>query len=359
MTVAPRLVAPEAAEADRAEGAVRPRTLAEFVGQRRLCDNLKVFIDAARGRGGTLDHVLFFGPPGLGKTTLAQIVARELDVGFRATSGPVIARAGDLAAILTNIEPRDVLFIDEIHRLSPAVEEILYPAMEDFKLDLMIGEGPAARSIQIDLPPFTLVGATTRAGLITRPLRERFGIPLRLEFYSAEELEAIVSRVAAALGVRISDDGAGEIARRARGTPRVAGRLLRRVRDFAAVEGAVVIDAAVADRGLRRLEVDDRGLDAMDRRYLKCIADDYGGGPVGVEALAAILSDQRDAIEEVIEPFLIQQGLVQRTPRGRMLSESGYRYLGMAPRRPAADQFDLLGVPDVESDAASDAGDNG
>jgi Holliday junction DNA helicase RuvB len=354
MTAAPRLVGAEPTEADRVEGAIRPRTLADFVGQRRLCENLKVFIDAARGRGGALDHILFYGPPGLGKTTLAQIVARELDVGFRATSGPVIARAGDLAAILTNVEPRDVLFIDEIHRLSPAVEEILYPAMEDFKLDLIIGEGPAARSIQIDLPPFTLVGATTRAGLITRPLRERFGIPLRLDFYSAADLETIVRRAAGALGVGITADGAGEIARRARGTPRVAGRLLRRVRDFATVEGAASIDAAVADRGLRRLEVDDRGLDAMDRRYLKCIADDYGGGPVGVEALAAILSDQRDALEEVIEPFLIQQGLVQRTPRGRMLSDTGYRYLGIAPRRTAAQQFDLLDPTDPPGSAGDD-----
>jgi Holliday junction DNA helicase RuvB len=343
VTAAPRLVAPQPTEADRVEGAVRPRTLAEFVGQRQVCDNLKVFIEAARGRPAALDHVLLYGPPGLGKTTLAQIIAHELGVGFRATSGPVIARAGDLAAILTNVEPRDVLFIDEIHRLSPAVEEILYPAMEDFKLDLVIGEGPAARSIQIALPPFTLIGATTRAGLITRPLRERFGIPLRLDFYAVDELELIVRRTAAALEVAISADGAGEIARRARGTPRVAGRLLRRVRDFAVVEGAAVVDAPVADRGLRRLDVDDHGLDAMDRRYLKCIADDYGGGPVGIDALAAVLSDQRDAVEEVIEPFLIQQGLVQRTPRGRMLSDSGFRYLGLAPRRPAAQQYDLLG----------------
>lgn len=331
---AQRIVAPEAQGEDGFDSSVRPLRLADFVGQQSLRDNLDVFIAAARARGDALDHVLFFGPPGLGKTTLAQIVARELGVGFRATSGPVIQRAGDLAALLTNLQPRDVLFIDEIHRLNPAVEEVLYPAMEDFQLDLIIGEGPAARSVRIDLPPFTLVGATTRSGLITTPLRERFGIPLRLQFYTPSELEDIVRRGARVLGFALDDSGAAEVARRARGTPRVAGRLLRRVRDFAAVAGVTVIDAGVADRALRRLDVDERGLDAMDRRFLKLIADTYNGGPVGVDTLAAALSEQRDALEEVIEPYLIQQGLLQRTPRGRMLTQSGYRYLGMTP--PAA-----------------------
>jgi Holliday junction DNA helicase RuvB len=340
---AERLIAPERSTADSAEVALRPQTLAEFIGQRAVCENLAVFIAAARDRGEALDHVLFYGPPGLGKTTLAQIVARELGVGFRATSGPVIARAGDLAAILTNLQPRDVLFIDEIHRLSPAVEEILYPAMEDFQLDLIIGEGPAARSIRIDLQPFTLVGATTRSGLITTPLRDRFGIPLRLDFYAPEELERIVRRGASVLGMSLTAEGAAEIARRSRGTPRVAGRLLRRVRDFAAVGGAEAVDVRVADAALRRLEVDGQGLDAMDRRYLRLIADSYGGGPVGVETLAAALSEQRDTIEEVIEPFLIQQGLLMRTPRGRALSEAAYRHLGLeAPHRPR--QFDLLAL---------------
>ena len=337
-----RLVATEAMESDVAEATLRPQTLDDFTGQEQLRANLRVFIAAARARAEPLDHVLFYGPPGLGKTTLAQIVARELGVGFRATSGPVIARAGDLAAILTNLEPRDVLFIDEIHRLSPAVEEILYPAIEDFKLDLVIGEGPAARSVRIDLPPFTLIGATTRSGLLTTPLRERFGIPLRLNFYTPEEVERIVRRGAQILGVRLEPDGAREIARRSRGTPRVAGRLLRRVRDFAAVEGTPSVDARVADAALARLEVDRLGLDAMDRRYLRCIAESHGGGPVGVDTLAAALSEQRDAIEEVIEPFLIQQGLVMRTSRGRMVSEAGFRHLGLVPPRSALAQLDLL-----------------
>ena len=336
------MVAPDFSGADTAEPALRPATLDEFIGQRALRENLRVFVEAARVRGEPLDHVLFHGPPGLGKTTLAQIVAREMGVGFRATSGPVLARAGDLAAILTNLQPRDVLFIDEIHRLSPVVEEILYPAMEDFQLDLVIGEGPAARSVRIDLPPFTLVGATTRSGLITTPLRERFGIPLRLQFYDAEELQLIVARGARVLGVAMSPEGAHEVARRARGTPRVAGRLLRRVRDFAAVEGTGAIDSAAADLALKRLDVDERGLDAMDRRYLAAIAESYGGGPVGVETLAAALSEQRDVIEDVIEPYLMQQGLLQRTPRGRVLTRLAYGYLGLeAPREIA--QLELLG----------------
>jgi Holliday junction DNA helicase RuvB len=338
----PRMVTAAPTPEDAVEASIRPQSLDEFVGQQQLRDNLAVFISAARGRRDALDHVLLHGPPGLGKTTLAQIVARELGVGFRMTSGPVIARAGDLAALLTNLEPRDVLFIDEIHRLNPAVEEILYPAMEDFQLDLIIGEGPAARSVRIDLPRFTLIGATTRSGLITTPLRERFGIPLRLQFYTPEELERIVLRGARVLGVELAASGAQEIARRSRGTPRVAGRLLRRVRDFAAVDGAKRIDAAAADAALRRLDVDGQGLDAMDRRFLRCIADNYDGGPVGVETLAAALSEQRDVIEEVIEPYLIQQGLLQRTPRGRMLSGQGFRYLGLAVPKHAAEQLDLL-----------------
>jgi Holliday junction DNA helicase RuvB len=314
---------------DDADAALRPKTLDEFVGQKAARDNLRVFIQAARKRGEPLDHVLFFGPPGLGKTTLAQIVAREMGVGFRATSGPVIAKSGDLAAILTNLEDGDVLFIDEIHRLQPAVEEVLYPAMEDRALDLMIGEGPSARSVRIDLPRFTLVGATTRAGLVTTPLRDRFGIPVRLVFYSVDELEQVVRRAAQLLAMELGDDGAHEIARRSRGTPRIAGRLLRRVRDFAHVAGQLRIDAAIADASLTRLEVDALGLDAMDRRYLHMIADIYGGGPVGVETLAAGLGEPRDTIEEVIEPFLIQLGLVARTARGRCLNGRGWGHLGL------------------------------
>lgn len=321
--------------------ALRPEKLSDFIGQKTLRENLKVFIDAAKSRKQPLDHTLFFGPPGLGKTTLAQIVAKELGVGFRSTSGPVIARAGDLAALLTNLQPHDVLFIDEIHRLNPAVEEILYPAMEDYQLDLVIGEGPSARSVKIDLPPFTLIGATTRSGLITRPLRERFGIPLRLDFYSAKELQKIVSRAAILQCTPLEDDGAFEIAKRARGTPRVAGRLLRRVRDFAAVAKRSSIDAKIADNALNRLEVDNKGFDAMDRRYLAMISEHYAGGPVGVETLAAALSEQRDVLEEVIEPYLIQQGLLQRTPRGRVLTDSAYRHMGLSI--PQDRQTDLLG----------------
>jgi Holliday junction DNA helicase RuvB len=310
--------------------------LAEFVGQAAAKDNLSVFIEAARSRREAMDHVLFFGPPGLGKTTLAQILARELGVGFRATSGPVISKAGDLAALLTNLEDRDVLFIDEIHRLSPAVEEILYPAMEDFQLDLMIGEGPAARSVRIDLPKFTLVGATTRVGLLTNPLRDRFGIPVRLNFYSIAELEMVVGRGARVLGAPMSGDGSREIARRSRGTPRIAGRLLRRVRDFAAVEGAAVINAAVADRALKMLEVDAEGLDALDHRYLGCILNNYEGGPVGIETLAAALSEPRDALEDIVEPYLLQQGFIARTPRGRVLTLKAYRHLGVSGPAPSA-----------------------
>lgn len=326
---------------DGADNALRPHALAQFIGQKSLRENLQVFVQAARQRGDALDHVLFFGPPGLGKTTLAQIVARELSVGFRATSGPVIAKAGDLAAILTHLQANDVLFIDEIHRLNPAVEEILYPAMEDFQLDLIIGEGPAARNVRIDLQPFTLIGATTRSGLITTPLRDRFGIPLRLNFYEVDELQQIVSRGAGLLNMEISVDGAHEIARRARGTPRIAVRLLRRVRDFAAVEGASIIDRPAADRALNRLDVDDLGLDAMDRRYLHCIADTFNGGPVGVETLSAALSEPRDTIEDIIEPYLLQQGLIQRTPRGRALTRRGKARLGL-PVEPAAAAPDLF-----------------
>ncbi len=330
-----RLVSGEAEAFEAGDRAMRPQTLAEFVGQAQAKANLAVFIEAARGRAEALDHVLLFGPPGLGKTTLAQIIARELGVNFRATSGPVIAKAGDLAAILTNLEPRDVLFIDEVHRLAPNVEEILYPAMEDHVLDLVIGEGPSARSVRIDLAPFTLIAATTRAGLLATPLRDRFGIPLRLDFYTPEELRQMLTQAARKLGMALTDDGASEIARRSRGTPRVAGRLLRRVRDFAGAEGADRIDRACAARGLARLEVDEAGLDALDRKYMTALIENYAGGPAGVDTLAYAIAEARDAVEDVVEPFLLQQGFIQRTPRGRMACAKAYEHLGLkAPRRP-------------------------
>ena len=328
-------------EGDAEDRALRPQKLEEFIGQAEARANLRVFIDSARMRGQAMDHTLFHGPPGLGKTTLAQIMARELGVNFKMTSGPVLARAGDLAAILTNLDARDVLFIDEIHRMNPAVEEILYPAMEDFELDLVIGEGPAARTVRIELQPFTLVGATTRLGLLTTPLRDRFGIPTRLQFYTVEELDQIVARGARLMGIKADPDCTREIARRARGTPRIAGRLLRRVVDFALVEGDGRLDRAIADRALTRLGVDDLGLDGADRRYLTLMAEHYGGGPVGVETLSAALSESRDAIEEVIEPYLLQQGLIQRTPRGRMLGQMGWRHLGLSmPRAAQTGLFD-------------------
>jgi Holliday junction DNA helicase RuvB len=323
-----RLIAAERKPEDL-DAALRPKTLDDFVGQKAARENLRVFIGAAKSRGEAMDHVLFFGPPGLGKTTLAQIVARELGVGFRATSGPVIAKSGDLAALLTNLEEGDVLFIDEIHRLAPAVEEVLYPAMEDRVLDLMIGEGPSARSVRIELPRFTLVGATTRQGLLTTPLRDRFGIPIRLQFYPVDELEHVVSRAARLMAMDLAPDGATEIARRSRGTPRIAGRLLRRVRDFAHMAGDLQVDKKVADAALTRLEVDGLGLDAMDRRYLLMIADIYRGGPVGVETIAAGLSEPRDTVEEVIEPYLIQLGLLARTARGRCLTGRAWTHLGL------------------------------
>ena len=341
----PGLLNPEKHD-DDTDTSLRPLSLDDFTGQEAARKNLRVFIEAAKARGDALDHVLFVGPPGLGKTTLAQIVARELGVNFRSTSGPVIAKAGDLAAQLTNLEERDVLFIDEIHRLNPAVEEILYPAMEDFQLDLIIGEGPAARSVKIDLAKFTLVGATTRAGLLTTPLRDRFGIPVRLNFYTVEELQSIVTRGARVLGVPMSPDGANEIARRARGTPRIAGRLLRRVRDFAIVDKEPSVTRVVADRALQLLDVDAIGLDQMDRRYLTMIAENFAGGPVGIETIAAALSEPRDAIEEIIEPYLLQQGFIQRTPRGRLLTANAFRHLGMPePKREAA-QFGLFNETD-------------
>jgi Holliday junction DNA helicase RuvB len=327
------------------ERMLRPQSLGDFTGQAKARANLGVFIEAARMRGTAMDHLLLYGPPGLGKTTLAQIVARELGVNFRMTSGPVIAKAGDLAAVLTNLEPRDVLFIDEIHRLSPIVEEILYPAMEDFELDLMIGAGPAARTVRIDLSPFTLIGATTRQGLLTTPLRDRFGIPTRLEFYSHDELALIIGRLARLMGLEAEADGVTEIARRARGTPRVAGRLLRRVADFALVETGGRLSRALADRALERLGVDHMGLDSADRRYLSAIAEHYGGGPVGVETMCAVLSEARDAIEEVIEPFLMQAGLVARTPRGRMLTAGAWRHLGLTPPK-GAEQSELFETDD-------------
>ena len=342
MSLSPRLITPEKRGED-VDTSLRPQTLDDFVGQQAARANLKIFIEAAKSRGEALDHVLFVGPPGLGKTTLAQIMARELGVNFRSTSGPVIAKAGDLAALLTNLEERDVLFIDEIHRLNPAVEEILYPAMEDFQLDLIIGEGPAARSVKIDLAKFTLVAATTRLGLLTNPLRDRFGIPTRLDFYTVEELELIVRRGARILSLPMSDDGAVEIARRARGTPRIAGRLLRRVRDFASVAGAEIVDRKVADAALSRLEVDALGLDSLDRRYLNMIARNFGGGPVGIETIAAGLSEPRDAIEDIIEPYLIQQGFIQRTPRGRVLTGNAWKHLGLdAPQEIARQQINLF-----------------
>ncbi|MCX7301949.1 MAG: Holliday junction branch migration DNA helicase RuvB [Rhodobacterales bacterium] len=319
--------------------ALRPQSLEEFIGQAEARANLRVFIESAKMRGEAMDHTLFHGPPGLGKTTLAQIMARELGVGFRMTSGPVLAKAGDLAAILTNLEARDVLFIDEIHRLSPVVEEVLYPALEDFELDLVIGEGPAARTVRIELQPFTLVGATTRLGLLTTPLRDRFGIPTRLEFYTENELHEIVTRAARLMGAPAEYDGAREIARRARGTPRIAGRLLRRVADFALVEGNGEVTQAIADRALTRLGVDHLGLDGADRRYLTLIAESYQGGPVGIETLSAALSESRDALEEVIEPYLLQKGLIQRTPRGRMLTQSAFHHIGIAPPKGQADLF--------------------
>jgi Holliday junction DNA helicase RuvB len=347
-----RIISPQKQAEDEQVGnnpvSLRPNRLDDFVGQREVCENLKVFIEAAKGRGEALDHVLFFGPPGLGKTTLSSIVAKELGVNFRATSAPMISKSGDLAAILTNLERNDVLFIDEIHRLNPAIEEVLYSAMEDFQLDIIIGEGPSARSMRIDLQPFTLIGATTRSGLLSTPLRERFGIPMRLDFYTHEELKKIVLRGAKLLNIQISDDGALEIAKRSRGTPRIAGRLLRRVRDFGAVADKKIIDSQISDTALKRLDVDDYGLDMFDRRYLSCIVKNYNGGPVGIDTLAAALSEERDTIEEVVEPFLLKLGFLQRTPRGRIISPSGYKYLGIQTPSKQIKQYELLeGFDDV------------
>jgi Holliday junction DNA helicase RuvB len=362
-TMTDRLVTSDKRDADATEASLRPQSLNAFIGQEQARSNLRVFIQAARDRGEALDHVLFAGPPGLGKTTLAQILAKELGVGFRATSGPVISKAGDLAALLTNLEERDVLFIDEIHRLNPAVEEILYPALEDFQLDLIIGEGPAARSVRIDLAKFTLVGATTRLGLLTTPLRDRFGIPVRLNFYTVEELEFVVRRGARVLGAVIGDDGAHEIARRARGTPRIAGRLLRRVRDFAAVADAPTIDAKLADKALAALEVDNEGLDALDRRYLTCIAKTHDGGPVGIETIAAALSEPRDALEELVEPYLLQQGFISRTPRGRIATLKAYGHMGLSgPSRSSTPQgalFEEQASDDSEPDDGESQAGNG
>ncbi len=350
-----RLITPQVLPEDEKEirgpANMRPEHLDDFIGQDAVKENLKVFIKAAKARGEALDHVLLFGPPGLGKTTLASIISKELGVNFKATSAPMISKSGDLAAILTNLEANDVLFIDEIHRLNPAIEEVLYSAMEDFQLDLIIGEGPSARSVKIDLQPFTLVGATTRAGLLSNPLRDRFGIPLRLDFYNHEDLKKIVLRGAQILQMPISEDGALEIAKRSRGTPRVAGRLLRRVCDFGIVEGGKQVNSVLADTALKRLDVDNFGLDAFDRRYLNCIVKNYGGGPVGADTLAAALSEERDTIEEVIEPFLLKIGFIQRTPRGRIVSEAGYKYLGISPSKMKHDdtQFDLL--KNIESQA--------
>ncbi len=351
-----RLVTGAKRDTDPVDVSLRPRSLAEFVGQEQARANLRIFIQAARDRGEALDHVLFAGPPGLGKTTLAQILAKELGVGFRSTSGPVIAKAGDLAALLTNLEDRDVLFIDEIHRLNPSVEEILYPALEDFQLDLIIGEGPAARSVRIDLAKFTLVGATTRLGLLTTPLRDRFGIPVRLNFYTVAELEQVVVRGARVLGAAIGADGAHEIARRARGTPRIAGRLLRRVRDFASVAAAPIIDSVLADKALNALEVDNEGLDALDRRYLTCIVKTHDGGPVGIETIAAALSEPRDALEEIVEPYLLQQGFISRTPRGRIVTLKAYRHLGLSgPQRHSVPQGGLFDDGDDDDGQAGTA----
>ena len=325
---------------DDNDRALRPKSLDEFIGQAEARSNLRVFIESARQRKDAMDHTLFFGPPGLGKTTLAQIISRELGVNFKMSSGPVLAKAGDLAAILTNLEANDVLFIDEIHRLNPVVEEILYPALEDFELDLVIGEGPAARTVRIELQPFTLVGATTRLGLLTTPLRDRFGIPIRLQFYSNEELYKIVKLNTEKLGIVADESGATEIARRARGTPRIAGRLLRRVVDFVLVEGDGVLNKKIADYALRRLGVDNLGLDGADRSYLRLIAEQYSGGPVGIETICAAISESRDALEEVIEPYLLQMGLIQRTPSGRMLAKNGWKHLGMQPPKSQGDMFE-------------------